>query len=126
MRLTYAFDIGTAYARAHVTSGATYQFRLVAINGGGLSYGSNLSFTTPGMTPPVIGDIARLGDGSFQLSFANAPGASFTVLASTNVALPLSNWTVLGAATEIAPGSYRFIDPQAANSPVKFYGVRAP
>jgi uncharacterized repeat protein (TIGR03803 family) len=34
--------------------------------------------------------------GAFQFAFTNVAGASFTVLAITNVLLALSNWTVLG------------------------------
>src|SRR5262249_31358758 len=40
----------------------------------------------------------RLGDGSFQFSFANLSGLPFTVFASTNVAAPLNTWVNLGPA----------------------------
>jgi hypothetical protein len=48
----------------------------------------------------------------------------FTVLGSTNIALPLSNWSVQGAATEISAGHFQFIDNSAANHPRLFYRVR--
>ena len=38
---------------------------------------------------------AKVGDGNFRFGFTNTPGATFTAWASTNTALPLSNWTQL-------------------------------
>jgi hypothetical protein len=46
--------------------------------------------------------------------------------ASTDPALPLSNWTTLGDATEVSPGQFRFTDPQAISRPQRFYRVRSP
>lgn len=76
--------------------------------------------------PPVLTGLTVLTNGSFQFGFINLSGASFTVLASTNVALPVINWTMLGAATETSPGQYRFTDPQTTNSPQRYYRVRSP
>jgi len=67
-----------------------------------------------------------LPTGAFRLSFENTPGASFTVLASTNLLLPIINWTVLGPANEVSYGQYQFIDPQATNFPQRFYRLRSP
>jgi len=64
--------------------------------------------------------------GAFQLSFTNLSGLGFTVLGSTNVALPVAQWTVLGAPVENPPGRYQFTDPQATNNPTRFYRVRSP
>ena len=51
---------------------------------------------------------------------------SNTVLASTNLALPLSNWDVLGSAGEWQIGLYRYVDWDATNYPQRFYRVRLP
>ena len=64
--------------------------------------------------------------GGFRFGFTNLPASPFTVLAATNVALPLSNWTVLGPALEIAPGQFQFTDPQTTNHARRFYRVRTP
>jgi hypothetical protein len=53
-------------------------------------------------------------------------GLDFTVLGATNVALPLSNWTVLGAASEAPPGQYQFTDSQSTNNVRRFYRLRSP
>jgi len=58
--------------------------------------------------------------------FTNAPFAPFALLTSTDVSLPLSNWTVLGAVTEIAPGQFTFSNAQMTNNPQRFYHVRSP
>jgi hypothetical protein len=64
-----------------------------------------------------------LTNGSFQFSFTNTPGALFSVFASTNMTLPLDNWTVLGGVTEPSPGHFQFIDPAAATGLQRFYRI---
>ena len=76
--------------------------------------------------PLILTGPQKLGDGAFQFSFTNTPGASFTVLATTNLALPLSNWLVLGAPTQILSGHFQFTDLQATNNPQGFYRVKSP
>jgi hypothetical protein len=83
---------------------------------------------TPAPPPIVLGQATRRGNGAFQFTFTNTPGSSFTVLCSTNPALPLASWYVLGSVTEIPPGSgsYKFTHMQATNLPLCFYRVRSP
>jgi hypothetical protein len=68
----------------------------------------------------------RHANGDFEFGFTGTRGASFTAVATPNISLPLSNWTVLGGVTEISPGQFKFLDPQAANNPQRFYRVRSP
>jgi hypothetical protein len=58
--------------------------------------------------------------------FTNVPHADFTVLTSTNLALPQANWTVLGNAIQVSPGQFQFTDPQATNTSRRYYGVVSP
>ena len=67
----------------------------------------------------------NLANGTFQITFTNAPGLGFEVLASTNIALSVTNWTVLGAPTESPAGQYQFIDSAASNQQ-RFYRVKLP
>jgi hypothetical protein len=78
--------------------------------------------------PPVLTNPLRLGSGAFQFEFDYASGASFTVFASTNLALPVNTWSNLGAAVESPAGSgqYRFSDLQASNNLQRFYRVSSP
>jgi hypothetical protein len=81
--------------------------------------GYKLNFAPPHLTG------VRLTNGTFQISFTNTPGAGFVVLASTNISLSVSNWTVLGAPTESPVGQYQFIDSSAGNQQ-RFYRVSLP
>ncbi|HLX94177.1 MAG TPA: hypothetical protein VKU37_00375 [Verrucomicrobiae bacterium] len=81
--------------------------------------GYNLNFPSP----HLIG--SKLTNGTFQISFTNAPGLDFAVLATTNLSLSVSNWTVLGALTESPAGQYRFIDSTAGGQH-RFYRVSLP
>lgn len=47
-------------------------------------------------SPPQIGPATYLGNGQLQFSVTNGGGATFTILATTNLSLPMSNWVVLG------------------------------
>ncbi len=78
--------------------------------------------------PSVLTSMTVLGNGSFQFEFSNRNGAAFSVYASSDVSLPLSQWSHVGSAVESPPnsGQFRFTDPQAANIPHRFYYVRSP
>lgn len=90
-----------------------------------------------GQTIPVTQQAAILGtamtligakllpNGSFQFAFTNTPGASFSVLSSTDVSLPLTSWTRIGAPSENPPGYYQFTDSPGTNSQ-EFYVIRSP
>jgi hypothetical protein len=75
--------------------------------------------------PPLQVKGTNLANGTFQITFTNAPGLGFVVLASTNIALPVTNWTVLGTPTESPAGQYRFTDSVAGNQK-RFYRVKLP
>lgn len=77
-------------------------------------------------TPTTLTNPEILPGGAFQFSFAYTVGTSFSALGSTNLLLPLSNWTVLGSVTEIWPGHFQFTDPQATNFGQRFYRLRSP
>jgi hypothetical protein len=81
---------------------------------------------TPAPPPIVLLQATKLGNGAFQCTFTNTPGATFTMLGSTNLALPLTNWNAVGSVTEISSGLYQFTDQQATNRPLFFYRVRTP
>jgi hypothetical protein len=88
--------------------------------------GQNIPVTQQGVTPPVLTGVQLLGNGVLQFSFTNNPGGSFTVLATTNLSLPLNDWTVAGAAMNIGSGVFQFISPPTTNDAQCFYTVRSP
>ena len=78
------------------------------------------------VTSPALKNTARLVNGSVQFGFTNQPGMTFTVLTSTNVALPLAQWTPLGAPVESPAGTYQFTDSAATNYARRFYRAVSP
>ncbi len=107
-------------------SGTAYHYQLVASNTAGTSTGGDAQFTTVTVPPPQLMAPTVLGDGTAQFSFTSTPGAIFTVLGTTDPALPVSGWTVLGPVSEGAPGEYQFTDLQATNNALQFYLLRQP
>jgi DNA-binding beta-propeller fold protein YncE len=77
-------------------------------------------------TPPAVTGVQMLGDGVCQFSFTNTPGASFTVLSTTNLSLPLNNWTVVGVATNTSPSGFQFTSQGTTNDPQRYYTIRSP
>jgi DNA-binding beta-propeller fold protein YncE len=77
-------------------------------------------------TPPNLTGAQLLVNGVLQFSFTNTPSGSFTVISTTNLSLPLSDWTVVGAASNTAPGQFQFTTQMTTNAPELFYGVRSP
>jgi hypothetical protein len=76
-------------------------------------------------TATLLTQPTRTATGAVQFTFRNTPGLGFTVLSTTNPAVPVDNWTSLGLAVEISPGHYQFTDP-TPTSPQRFYRVRSP
>ena len=100
---------------------------LVTLFVNGIQSASSLvSISVPVPTATTLTNGQTLADGSFQCSFTNSVGALFGVLASTDVSLPLSSWTVLGGVTEISAGQFQFTDPQATNYAKRFYRLHSP
>jgi hypothetical protein len=78
--------------------------------------------------PETLAGLTWSGSGGFGFSFKNQSGGSFNVLAATNVASPLIQWSNLGSAVESPAGSghFQFIDPQGTNGGYRFYQVVSP
>jgi hypothetical protein len=76
--------------------------------------------------PPLLMPPVAQAGGSVMFDFTNNPDAEFIVLASTNLALPMSQWNGLGLATQSSPGQYQFTDSDATNYPHRFYRVVSP
>jgi len=134
-QLAAAVSGGGIYTSTGIEStllpGTTYHFQLVGINSAGTTAGADLTFTTTsGQTPTgiTLTGAVTLAGGAFQLSFTNLSGLGFTILGTTNLAVPFADWTVLGAAVESPAGSgnYQFSDTQNTNNTTEFYRVRSP
>jgi hypothetical protein len=98
--------------------------KTIAITAAGYST-ATVTQTISGITPLTLGG-ATLNGGNLEFAFTSTPGLTFTVLSSTNLALPTSHWQVLGTATEGPSGSYQFTDPNPATNSAVFYTVVQP
>ncbi len=66
-----------------------------------------------------------LPGGEFSFSFLGLSGVGFVVLGTTNLLLPIRNWSELGTAEEVAPGEYHFNDSRPNADAQRFYAVRS-
>jgi len=78
------------------------------------------------LAPVLINPVWSSVSNTFGFTFTNVVGAGFSVLTTTNLSLPLTNWTLLGGVIEVSPGHYQFTDPTATNAPQRFYRVSSP
>jgi large repetitive protein len=107
-------------------SGLPSGYTLATVFVNGIPSTSSILRIAPTPTAITLTKAVKLPGGAFQFGLTNVSGAVFTALATTNLALSLNNWTVLGGVAEIASGQFQFTDPQRTNSPQRFYRVRSP
>lgn len=114
---------------SNLMSGTAYHYSLIAVSSGGTSAGSSKDFSTLSLLPVQLAGATIsqgiTGQKYMQLVLTNVAGASFTVLGSSNLTQPLSNWSVLGSMSEMASGLYQFTDSQPATNPGCFYRVES-
>jgi len=118
-----------------LVAGDSFQiFNKALVNGGGMAvvspgvvWSNNLaldgSIAVVSVTAPVAATnlmIQTLGPTSFGLSAMGAGDSLYGVLASTNLALPLSNWWLIGTTLSDPGGLIEYVDAQATNSQ-RFY-----
>jgi hypothetical protein len=85
------------------------------------------TFSVKGNLPLNTAADAAVAARNFQLTFSdNLPGATFTVLATTNFAGSANDWSVIGQPVLIGPHLFQFTDLQATNYPQRFYRVSSP
>jgi hypothetical protein len=64
---------------------------------------------------------------SATINFSNAPGLTFSVHSTNNIAVPLAAWPVIGTVTDSGtPGVYQFVDPNPATSGQSYYYISIP
>jgi len=61
------------------------------------------------------------------INFTNAPGLTFSIHSTNNLAVPMSTWPVIGTVTDSGtPGVYQFIDPNTATNSESYYFISIP
>ena len=64
-----------------------------------------------------------LANGTFQFIYTDRVGQGLVVFSTSNLAIPISKWEVIGEADETTPGHYQFADPRPAQDGARFYRV---
>jgi alpha-tubulin suppressor-like RCC1 family protein len=77
-------------------------------------------------SPPTGFAITGIAQQQVTLQFSGNSNADYTVLDTSNLALPLVDWTVLGSAALLSNNLFQFIDTNATNIPARFYMLRSP
>ncbi|HEV7926887.1 MAG TPA: BACON domain-containing carbohydrate-binding protein [Verrucomicrobiae bacterium] len=77
-------------------------------------------------SPPVLTALPMQTSGVFQFAFADTQNSTFTVLSTSNLSSPLSNWAVTGTASNIAPNLFQFTDTNPATDLQRYYYLRSP
>jgi hypothetical protein len=72
-----------------------------------------------------VSTITRTSDGNFQLTGTGPGTAAYRILATTNVALALTNWVQITSGN-FSSGTFTFTDLNATNYPRRFYSVATP
>jgi sugar lactone lactonase YvrE len=90
--------------------------------------GLSIPVTQAGLavTPPVLGGFQWTTGGGLQFSFTNNSSATFSVWTATNLALPFTNWTMIGAVTNMGSGEFEFGAPSDSTDSQRFYRVSSP
>lgn len=111
---------------AGLAPGTLYHYQIVAANSLGTVPGADMTFSTVASTSLTLTGL-HYSSGSFVLGFTAPTGSSFSILATNNLAAPISTWPVLGSATESPAGSgnYVYTNSTATNGQ-QFYILRQP
>jgi hypothetical protein len=84
-----------------------------------------VTWTPIRLLQPVILWEQMRGDGAFELTFTGTATQPYRVLASSDLAAPIANWTVVSAGM-LGSGAATFTDIGAANRPLRFYRIASP
>jgi hypothetical protein len=76
------------------------------------------------LPPPVIGGVGLNGGGVIIRGTGGKPGGTYYVLAATNLALPLSGWTVIATNSYDDAGNINFTNPPNPSLPETYYRLR--
>jgi hypothetical protein len=77
-------------------------------------------------TPPTIGSVQVIG-GNFVFSgTGGVEGGEYVVLSSTNIALPVVNWTPVATNTFGSGGTFSYTNAVSAEAPETFFLLQIP
>jgi len=115
----------TNYADIGLIGGTAYYYVVSALNAFGESANSAQVGAWALPQPHIVN--TSIAGGNVVFSGTNGwPGGTYGVLSSTNLAMPLSNWTQVGAGNFDGNGCFSVFNAINANEPQRFYLLRQP
>jgi hypothetical protein len=100
-------------------------YQVVVTSGGVSTESTPATLTVVYQTPNIVGGPMMLSANGFQLTFSGPSGQTYRVLASDDITVPLSEWTVIGSGT-FGNTNVVFTDTAAANYTSRFYVITSP
>ncbi len=116
-------SIAVSNVVAGLLPGTLFHYRAAATNSIGSTNTADATFSTLAISSPQLTSV--LVGGILRVNFTNTPGATFTVLTTTNLSMTRSNWTSLGGVSEMLPGQFQFSNA-LTNGAARFYQIRSP
>lgn len=121
--------ITTITSNGLATAGAVAQSTHATVRGDAFGKFGTLQLlvlATPASAAPRLGNVSINTAGAVFSGNNGAPGATFYVLTTTDVTLPLGNWTVIETNTFDAGGSFTFTNTVTLADPQRFYALKVP
>jgi hypothetical protein len=109
---------------ASVGSTNVGSYQVTVSSEGGSTNTAPASLTVIYQAPMLAGGQMMPGANGFQLTFSGPVGQTYTVLASDDLTLPQSLWTIIGTGT-FGNTNVIFTDDNATN-PAEFYFIESP
>ena len=118
----------TNFTDNNVVAGSTAYYAVSATGSlGGFTVSPTVAVTFPAPPPPpVLGGITLSGTNLIFTGSNGTSGATYFVLMTTNISLPIANWTIVATNQFGAGGGTIFTNPLNPNAPQMFYRLRLP
>ena len=115
------------FTNSGLLNGTTYYYVVTALNGGGESKDSlQVSATPAPPTSPVFSSISLAGSNLIVGGSNGTAGMSYLVLTTTNLLVPLTNWSLLATNIFGPGGAFNFTNSLPLSSPQQFYILKLP
>lgn len=100
-------------------------YHVVIVSDSGSTNSDTATLSVIYQSPNVIGGQAMFGTDGFHLVFSGQTNQTYEVLASDDMTLPRSAWTIIGTGT-FGGSNVFFTDFDATNHPNRFYSIKSP